>query len=115
MTPRTITFAAAVCLVLLWMLPGCGDHDHNHNGDSHGSHEHGDHEHGSHDAGAKLSPEDKALADKQKTCPVSGEALGSMGGPIKIMHEGRAVFLCCSGCEKEFRADPEKFLKNLSR
>ncbi len=37
---------------------------------------------------ANLSAEDRALAMKQKDCPVSGEPLGSMGEPIKI-REGR--------------------------
>src|SRR4051812_34433021 len=29
-----------------------------------------------------LSTEDRALAEKQKICPVSGEALGIMGAPL---------------------------------
>src|SRR6476469_7672944 len=32
---------------------------------------------------AKLSAEDRAIAEKQKVCPVSGEPLGTMGAPIK--------------------------------
>jgi len=48
---------------------------------------------------AKLSPEDRALAEKQKTCPVSGEPLGSMGVPYKLTVQGRDVLLCCPGCE----------------
>ena len=33
----------------------------------------------------KLSPEDRALADAQKTCPVTDQPLGSMGLSIKVM------------------------------
>lgn len=62
---------------------------------------------------AELSPEDQALARKQKVCPVSGEALGAMGKPYKIEVAGRTVFLCCSGCEDEIRKEPDKFLKKL--
>jgi hypothetical protein len=40
------------------------------------------------------------------TCVVSGEALGSMGQPIVIDHEGVEVRLCCKGCVKKFNADP---------
>jgi hypothetical protein len=48
------------------------------------------------------------------TCVVSGEALGSMGQPIIIHHEGAEVRLCCKGCVKKFNADPAKYLEKLS-
>jgi|LakMenEpi03Aug12_release.lakeMendotaPanAssembly.Ray.scaffolds.fasta_scaffold488870_1 hypothetical protein len=48
------------------------------------------------------------------TCVVSGEALGSMGQPIVIRHEGAEVRLCCKGCVKKFNADPAKYLEKLS-
>jgi len=48
------------------------------------------------------------------TCVVSGEALGSMGQPIVIDHEGVEVRLCCKGCVKRFHADPAKYLEKLS-
>ncbi len=90
------------------------DHDHNHDGHDHGDHDHGDHDHG--DAGgdkisanlAKLSPEDRALAEKQKTCPVSDEPLGSMGVPIKTQVDGKDVFVCCKGCLDELKKKDEK-------
>jgi hypothetical protein len=47
------------------------------------------------------------------TCVVSGEKLGAMGDPVIMMYEGREVRLCCSNCEKEFKADPAKFMKKL--
>src|SRR5205085_1643749 len=43
---------------------------------------------------ASLSSGDRALAEKQKICPVSGEKLGSMGAPKKISVAGREVFIC---------------------
>lgn len=61
----------------------------------------------------KLSPEDQALADKQKNCPVGGEALGSMGTPVKMMVGDRAVFLCCESCRGAVEKDPEKYLAKL--
>ena len=48
------------------------------------------------------------------TCVVSGEALGSMGQPTIIHHEGVEVRLCCKGCVKKFNADPAKYLEKLS-
>jgi|GEM_PF-1583348 len=61
----------------------------------------------------ELSAEDRALAQKQAVCPVSKEPLGSMGKPVKLVHSGRIVFLCCSGCEEDFRKEPEKYLAQL--
>lgn len=47
---------------------------------------------------AQLSPEDRALAEAQKTCPISGSALGSMGPGIKVAVDGKEVFVCCDKC-----------------
>lgn len=60
-----------------------------------------------------LSAADQALADLQKVCPVGGEALGSMGTPVKVMIGDRAVFLCCEGCRSAVEGDPEKYLAKL--
>lgn len=60
---------------------------------------------------AKLSPEDRALAEKQKYCvEQSDELLGSMGVPIKLTIKGEAVFVCCKSCEKHALKDPDKTL-----
>jgi hypothetical protein len=48
-----------------------------------------------------------------KTCVVSGEDLGSMGNPVVIVHDGREVKFCCKSCVKQFKKDPEKYLKKL--
>ena len=62
----------------------------------------------------KLSPEDRALADAQKTCPVTGEPLGSMGVPIKVMVKDQPVFVGCSSCAKEATKDPDKTLQKVA-
>jgi hypothetical protein len=59
---------------------------------------------------AQLSPEDRLLAEQQKTCPVGNQPLGSMGAPIKLNIDGKDVFICCAGCEDPLRANPEKYL-----
>jgi Cu(I)/Ag(I) efflux system membrane fusion protein len=65
---------------------------------------------------AKLSPEDRKLAEAQKTCVVSEGELGSMGTPIKVEHNGKTYFLCCEHCREPFENDPEKYLaKSKSR
>jgi len=61
----------------------------------------------------QLPPDDRALALKQKTCPITGEPLGSMGTPFKVKLGGRTVFLCCEGCKDEARKDPDSVLKKL--
>lgn len=62
----------------------------------------------------KLSPEDRALAVAQKTCPITGEPLGSMGVPPKLTIKDQIVFVCCSSCTKKAEADPEKTLKAVA-
>ena len=62
---------------------------------------------------AQLSDDDRAAVYKQKTCPVSGDALGSMGKPYKVTVKDREVFLCCSGCKGEITENPDKFLAKL--
>ena len=49
-----------------------------------------------------------AFADVPKgpECIVSG-GLGTM----KVTYKGKDYFVCCSGCRDEFRADPEKYIK----
>jgi hypothetical protein len=83
-------------------------------------HDHADHDHAP--AGdlseqakalAELSEEDRALAEKQKICPVSGQPLGSMGKPYKVTVQDRVVFLCCQGCEEAVKSEPDKYLAKL--
>lgn len=53
-----------------------------------------------------------AIPDKLKTCPVSGDKLGSdMGEPYRFVYKGQEVKLCCKGCKKDFDKDPDKYLK----
>ena len=48
---------------------------------------------------AKLTSEDRAAAEKQKFCAVLPKSeLGSVGMPIKLVREGKPVFLCCEAC-----------------
>lgn len=62
---------------------------------------------------AQLAPEDRALAEAQKVCAVSGEPLGSMGKPIVVEHQGKKVLLCCEGCRGAFEADPETYVAKV--
>jgi Cu(I)/Ag(I) efflux system membrane fusion protein len=61
------------------------------------------------------SPEDRRLIERQKVCPVTGESLDAMGGPVRIVVDGRTVFVCCAACEKPLRKSPQKYLSKLPR
>lgn len=62
---------------------------------------------------AELSEADRALAIKQKLCPVSGEPLGSMGAPLQVKVKEQSVWICCDGCEGRLKKDPDKYLAKL--
>jgi uncharacterized protein (TIGR03000 family) len=64
---------------------------------------------------AKLSPEDRKLAEAQKFCVVENKTLlGAMGVPVKVMVKNQPVFLCCKACEHEAKADPDKTLAKVT-
>ena len=63
---------------------------------------------------AKLPAADQPLAEAQLFCPIEeGSRLGSMGMPIKLMLEGKPVFLCCKGCEDAARGDAKATLAKV--
>src|SRR5436309_885086 len=63
---------------------------------------------------AKLSADDRKLAEAQKWCVINSEdRLGAMGPPVKVMIKDTPVFLCCDGCEKKAKADPDKTLAKV--
>jgi hypothetical protein len=62
-----------------------------------------------------LSAEDRVLAQKQKICPVTGEPLDSMGGPVRVLVNGKPVFICCEGCRGKLLKEPAKYLSRLGK
>jgi YHS domain-containing protein len=50
-----------------------------------------------------------------KKCPVSDEALGEMGKPIKVTHDGTDVYLCCKSCVKDFDKEPAKYAEMVKK
>lgn len=46
-----------------------------------------------------------------KKCVISNEELGGMGKPYKVTHAGTDVYLCCKSCLKDFKKDPDKYVK----
>lgn len=65
---------------------------------------------------AKLSKADRALADAQRYCPMMDSTrLGAMGTPVKVMIDGKPVFLCCAGCEDDAVAEGKKTLAKVEK
>lgn len=46
-------------------------------------------------------------------CPVSGEFISDIGegNGVQIEHKGKIYNVCCKFCAKDFKNDPEKFIK----
>ena len=65
---------------------------------------------------AKLTPEDRKLAEAQFFCAIDQDSpLGTMGPIFKEMVKGQPVFLCCKGCVAECRAHPDETLAQLQK
>jgi hypothetical protein len=68
------------------------------------------------DVAGNMKKLDAAVIEKQKasltakTCPVSGEELGSMGDPIHVVVANKTFALCCKGCEKGLKKDAAKYI-----
>ena len=63
---------------------------------------------------AKLTDADRETAMAQRVCPVTGEALGSMGKPIKVTQGDRQLFVCCTGCEEEAKNKFDEFYAQIN-
>ncbi len=64
---------------------------------------------------AALDQSDEAGIARQKVCPVTGAALDSMGGPVKVLVGGQPLYLCCKGCLGKVQSAPEAYLRKASQ
>lgn len=64
-------------------------------------------------AGATASSPAEGLYGGQRTCPVTGEALGSMGPPVPVTLNGQTVYLCCKACVAKAQRDPDASLRKV--
>lgn len=63
-----------------------------------------------------LPSEDQKLAEAQRFCPImTYDRLGTMGTPIKVMVEGKPVFLCCKACKEDAVKGGEKTVKTVMK
>lgn len=49
---------------------------------------------------ALLPATEQSAALQQRTCPVSGQLLGSEGRPVLVNLNGRNVYVCCEACAR---------------
>jgi hypothetical protein len=49
----------------------------------------------------------------QRTCPVTGANLGSMGEPVPVTVHGETVLVCCPRCVKKVQHNPDKYLARV--
>jgi YHS domain-containing protein len=58
--------------------------------------------------------EPKAKPYPLKICVVSGDKLGEMGKPTLLVYKGQEMKFCCKDCIKDFKKDPDKYMKKLA-
>lgn len=51
-----------------------------------------------------------AEAKPQTVCPVLA---GNIDKKVYADYKGKRIYFCCEGCDKEFKKDPEKYMKKL--
>ena len=49
----------------------------------------------------------------QKTCPVTGEELGSHGAAIPVTVQGQTIYVCCESCVNAVRRNPGLYLPKV--
>lgn len=49
----------------------------------------------------------------QKTCPVTGKALGAMGPPVPVVVKEQTIYVCCQGCVAKVQGDPDTYLSKV--
>ena len=49
-------------------------------------------------------------AKPQTLCPVLA---GNIDKKVYMDYQGKRLYFCCSGCDAEFKKDPEKYMKKL--
>ncbi|PCJ59983.1 MAG: hypothetical protein COA79_09255 [Planctomycetota bacterium] len=59
----------------------------------------------------KLGKLKETTDNVQIKCPVSGEELEDHD--TKVALKGRNIYFCCNGCTKDFKKEPEKYLKAM--
>lgn len=57
-------------------------------------------------AGTALAADPKP----QTTCPVLA---GNIDKNVYVDYQGKRIYFCCTGCDAEFKKNPDKYMKKL--
>jgi len=63
----------------------------------------------------KATVADQGAIRAQKTCPVMNTQLGSHGTPVKILVDGKPLFVCCQGCVNKVKKTPDLYLAKIAK
>lgn len=61
----------------------------------------------------KATEADNLGVSAQGTCPISGEDLNAMGGPIKVVRGDESLFICCPACLEPIEAEPDRYFGSV--
>jgi len=57
-----------------------------------------------------LDPAVYGVGKDAKLCPVSKDAMGSMGKPVELtLSNGKKMMFCCAGCKKTVEKNPKQY------
>jgi hypothetical protein len=62
---------------------------------------------------AKATAADAIGVAAQGICPISGDDLTAMGGPIRVSRGEESLFLCCQGCLDPIKAEPDRYFASV--
>ncbi len=111
MITSSVYLRAASFAAMALFLTGCGSVQDANSQAQHADHNEKEEQKASF---AKLGDVDRALAEAQGYCAVTAEPLGSMGPPLKLLINEQPVFVCCKGCEKKAKSNPDKTLAKVA-
>lgn len=57
-----------------------------------------------------VEPKAAGEGKPQTTCPVLG---GNVNQQVYADYQGKRIYFCCAGCDKEFLKEPEKYMQKL--
>lgn len=57
---------------------------------------------------------DRPAAMRQGRCPLSGQPFGGPAAPLKIVAEGRELFVCCATCARELEQNPSELVRLIN-
>ncbi|MEI6519403.1 MAG: YHS domain-containing protein [bacterium] len=60
---------------------------------------------------AAASAEKITIGPDEASCPVYGTIM-KKSDMIPIQYKGKTYYMCCSDCQTNFNANPEKYIKN---